>query len=159
MKKLLYIALICLSACTQERREAAPEQKCTKDSLAIEADLLPYFEAFIEDCELRGINSDHAYCLEYIHLGHPRGCQGITDLENGTIEINEHLSEDKVGTKFVVYHELGHWFGLGHASGRNIMKVSYDSYKDSAMVAENWDELMDDFFNEIKNTQDDNYNN
>lgn len=154
MKNLIYIAICLLFACKPQARREHSEQKCTKDSLAIAPELLPYFESFIEDCESRGINSDHAYCLQHIGLHHCKSLmhrvQGETDFECGTIEINNLLLSDKVGTKFVVYHELGHWMGLRHSEG--IMKESYSS-SDSALVAEKWDELMEDYFNKLKNAQ------
>ena len=149
MKKILYILVLSFAFFGCEKSEKKTYANCTKDELTISPDLVPYFNAFVDDCELQGLKYDHAYCLNWIRMGHLRGIQGETCFDNGgTIEINEHLTEDSIGMKFVVYHEIGHWFGLDHSTG--IMKENYNA-DDTEYVRENWNELLNDYFAKLKN--------
>lgn len=126
--------------------------KCTKYKLMVAHDLMPYFNSFISDCEKYNVKSDHAYCLQWIKLYDSNYEQGITNLLYGTIKINDELIGDTIGMKFVVYHELGHWFGLDHKSG-TMMNANYNKHEDMEWVRDNWDELVEEHFNKIKNRQ------
>lgn len=148
MKKIIYLFVFSFAIFGCGKSEKRNYQNCTKDELNISPNLVPYFNSFVDDCELYGLKYDHAYCLNWIRMGHLRGIQGETCLDNGTIEINEHLKEDSIGMKFVVYHEIGHWYGLDHSDG--IMKPNYNS-DDTEWVRENWDALLEDYFNKLKN--------
>lgn len=149
MKKFnyIFIFMFAISACHSDSPKK-DYKNCTKSELAMSPDLVPYFDSFIEDCKKRNINYDHAYCLDWMRFYHSHSVQGLTDLHNGTIEINEHLLEDSIGMKFVVYHEIGHWFGLEHSNG--IMKKNYNS-NDTEYVRENWNELAENYFNKLNN--------
>jgi Zn-dependent peptidase ImmA (M78 family) len=89
--------------------------------------------------------------LNSIKLEHLRYDQGITRLGACAIDINTHLIEDTIGMRFVVYHELGHWFGLDHSDG--IMQKSYNTKDDQLWVRENWRELLNKHFARIKRLQ------
>lgn len=67
-----------------------------------------------------------------------------------SFQINDRLAKDSIGMKFVIYHELGHWFGLDHSNG--IMKENYSS-SDTEWVKENWSELVENYFNKLKTIQ------
>lgn len=121
---------------------------CTKSELAMSVDIVPYFESFITDCEKNNIKYDHAYCLNWMRFTHHCSFQGQTDYDDKTIQINGQLILDTIGLKFVIYHELGHWMGLGHGEG--IMKESYGS-EDREWARKNWNELLRDYFDKIKN--------
>jgi len=150
MKKILYILVLSFAFFGCEKSEKKTYANCTKGELEINANLIPYLDAFVDDCETHNIKSDHAYCLNYIKLFSQErpSFQGQTSFEDGTIIINENLIEDTIGTKFVFYHELGHWFGLDHSTG--IMKESYNTKEDMEYVRDNWDELLEDYFDKLK---------
>lgn len=148
MKKIIYILVFSFAISGCGKREKVDYANCTKDELTISPDLIPYFNAFVDDCELQGLKYDHAYCLTWIRMGHLQGIQGETCFDDGTIQINEDLLKDTIGIKFVVYHEIGHWYGLDHSTG--IMKPNYNS-SDTEYVRENWDELLNDYFTKLKN--------
>ena len=114
------------------------------------ADIVTYFDSFIADSKKYNFEYDHAYCLDWIKFGHSHKIQGITDLCDGTIQINDRLAKDSIGMKFVIYHELGHWFGLNHSTG--IMKENYNE-SDTELVKENWDKLVKNYFNKLKSIQ------
>lgn len=144
--KYCFIFIVAFSSC----RSDLPKKKyqnCTKEELAMSSHIVPYFDSFIDDCKRRNIKYDHAYCLQWMRFGHLHGMQGETDIDCGTIEINEYLEEDSIGMRFVIYHELGHWFGLEHSDG--IMQESYNA-RDTEWVKENWDTLLDDYFTKLK---------
>lgn len=122
--------------------------KCNKDELKMSANLIPYFDQFIEDCKRHNINYDHIYCLDYLHFEHSHSVQGVTDFYDKDIAINTHLEKDTIGMRFVVYHEIGHWMGLEH--GKGIMQKSYSTENDMEWAKENWDELTENFFNKLK---------
>lgn len=124
------------------------QDNCTKDHLEMPVELSPYFDEFIEDCKAHGIKYDHAYCLKYVgYMSTVTGDNGYTDYTDRVIRINTRLLEDTVGLKFVLYHEFGHWLGLRHSKG--IMQTSYGS-SDSLEVANNWDDLREEYFNSLK---------
>lgn len=127
------------------------DHKCTKSQFAIDSKLVPFYNSFIKDASDHGIKKDHIFCINKITWGTSYDCQGVTSFDNNTIHINEWLSEDTVGTRLVFYHELGHWFGLGHSEG--IMAKSYNSERDSAYVRENWNELVNNYFIKLKDAQ------
>lgn len=124
--------------------------QCKGDRFSLDKELIPYWDSFIIDAEAHNFNYNHIYCISDVEFGHSHEWQGITSIykNEGDIRINEHLTQDTVGMKFVFYHELGHWFGLDHGDG--IMTESYDSKRDSAYVREHWNELVDDYFQKLK---------
>lgn len=131
-------------------------EMCKDSSVTISKDLIPYFDSFISECKSRGIKYGHAYCLKWMKSDCIKGAQGVTDFYDHSIEINRHLSHDSVGMRFVVYHELGHWFGLDHGSG--IMQRSYSTRHDRTWVMEGWDGLLNKHFDDIKRMQINNEN-
>ncbi len=145
MKRIFFIFIIIMMSCNESENRY---QNCTKSELAISTNIVPHFNSFIEDCKVYDVNYDHAYCLKYIRFARSNSWQGQTDLENGTIEINQGLIDDSIGMKFVIYHELGHWYGLDHSDG--IMKVNYNS-SDIKWIQENWEQLLKEHLQKIKN--------
>jgi hypothetical protein len=120
-----------------------------KDSLVVmSAELEGYFDSFVTECKIRGINYDHLYCLDEVYKGDLNRLQGLTDFNNCSITIDSSLLQDTLGTKFVMYHELGHWMGLEHGEG--IMKANYNTNDDYEWVLANWDQLVEDHFNKLK---------
>lgn len=152
--KILFITTtLLLCACTKNEsrhlHNTNYNHKCSKEELKMSADLVPYFDSYIEDCKKHNINYDHIYCLDWMQFGDLNHLQGLTDLYDGTIEFKRVLTEDTIGMKFVVYHELGHWMGLEHSNG--IMKYFYNTNEDMEWAKNNWDELVADYFNKLKN--------
>lgn len=151
MKNFTYafIFLFAIVGCRSELPNKG-HTYCPKQELIINPHLVPYLNAFVDDCEKRGINPDHPFCLNWIKTftNTHHTFQGQTCFDDSTILIYEPLLEDSIGTKFVLYHELGHWYGLGHSDG--IMKENYNS-DDTEWVKENWDVLLEDYFDKLKN--------
>lgn len=121
--------------------------QCTKESLAMQVQLDPYFDEFIKDCESHGVKSDHVYCLKGMGFSTRMDCNGYTDYSDEVIRINAGLLDDPIGLRFVLYHEIGHWLGLRHSDG--IMKDSYGP-SDTQWVQDNWDTLKREYFEKLK---------
>ncbi len=121
---------------------------CKGTKFAIDSALVPYWNSFTIDADSNNFNYNHIYCINNVVFGYSHSWQGITFMNNGEIQINKTLINDSIGMKFVFYHELGHWFGLNHDDG--IMTENYNSEHDSFYVKENWDALVKDYFEKLK---------
>lgn len=125
--------------------------KCEKGEFTIDAVLVPYYNSFIKDAETHNFNTEHIFCINSISCGRLRTCQGLTDLDAGTIRFDDRLQNDTVGMRLVFYHELGHWFGLDHSN--KVMMKSYNSKRDSTYTKIHWSDLVDDYFVKLKKSE------
>lgn len=131
-----------------EKNYKIDQAYCTDSTITMSPELIPYLNSFIADCKHYGLKYDHAYCLNSMRFGYPYKAQGVTDFDNCSIKINRYLADDSVGMKFVIYHELGHWFGLNHSKG--IMQSSYNTREDMEWARDNWQELSFNHFLKLK---------
>lgn len=69
---------------------------------------------------------------------------------NGLIVLDERLLYDFNLFKFVLYHELGHWFGLKHCNCTNDIMLNKYSKEDVKILIKNWNFSVKLFFEKIK---------
>ena len=69
---------------------------------------------------------------------------------NGLIVLDERLLYDFNLFKFVLYHELGHWFGLKHCQCHNEIMLNKYSKEDVELLINNWNISTKIFFEKIK---------
>lgn len=125
--------------------------ECNGHKFHIDHSLVTYFSEFQKDAEKYNFDYSHIYCIQGIKVGHSDEWQGITSCHD--IKINKHLQKDTIGMKFVFYHELGHWFGLNHGDEKTIMKENYSTEYDLEFVKDNWDYLVEDYFEKLKHNE------
>lgn len=69
---------------------------------------------------------------------------------NGLIVLDERLLYDFKLFKFVLYHELGHWFGLKHCNCTDSIMLNKYSKEDVELLIENWNINTKIFFEKVK---------
>jgi len=134
---LINISLLFIVGCTNNSSE---------EERYVEPILEPYIEEFREDCEEYGWDPDHVDELNIIAFGDPDqmegdDLQGVCYTNKGEIYLNANLyyEGDTKGIKHVLYHEFGHWYGLGHSSS-GIMKSGYCTC--SAKEGKEWEKQV-----------------
>lgn len=147
IKIIILLSIFLFFSCENDYKE----KHFCKDTLILDKKIIPYFESFIIDAQKHDFNSEHVYCIKYFGLAKSNLWQGQTNFFSECIYVNEKLLADSIGTKFVVYHEIGHWLGLEHTNG--IMQPSYSSKYHSLYIQENWEILLNDYFIKIKETK------
>lgn len=89
-----------------------------------------FVNTFIEDANIRNIYGveKHINKLDFIHIGEILrfNVMGITSVRNvnkpnmrAGIIIDESLLDNENTFVYVLYHELGHWFGMDHNHNHN----------------------------------------
>lgn len=115
---------------------------------------------FNEDAKSHGLDLEcHLYSIDFIEIDHiiKYDVLGLTSKRTSTNEIGGILLDytllsDDDKFKYVLYHELGHWFGLNHSKSNPIMNKTYSDERLKS-VFDDWDSSLSIFFKEIELNQ------
>lgn len=114
-------------------------------------------KSFILDAEKYGVTDDRVFCLDEINIYKDNNeSWGETEqwvkkgVLHGRINIRESILDDSVGLKWVVYHELGHWYGLEHSEEAGIMMDGYGKEISEWVTPYKFDVLTWKLFNKIR---------
>lgn len=114
-------------------------------------------KSFIIDAETYGVSKDRIFCLDSINIcADDDQTYGETQMwvshgvMHGQINIRESILKDSVGTKWVVYHELGHWYGLEHTHDSGIMDDGYSTVISPYITPHKFDVFAWDLFMQIR---------
>jgi hypothetical protein len=92
--------------------------------------------------------------LGIVHRKLREGLYGYIFLDTH-ITIQEKCLSYPAHLRWVIFHELGHFVGLNKHSTSGMMSEGIDLH--SNLTDEEWNTMLDDFFNTIKNNPNNNY--
>lgn len=129
-----------------------------QSNLFVEESLRPLLDTFLFESKHYKYSSTRVFFLDTIQFASlPADVGGQTSLSirndtlYGKIEINTKYNTGDINTRFIFYHELGHWLGLKHKS--NIIMIEGYDFHDTAwtnMFQNNWKLLKYEYFRSLK---------
>lgn len=132
-----------------------------KANVFVEESLRPLLDTFLLEARIYKYSSTRIFYLDTIRFADlPATIGGQTSLflKNdtlyGKIEINTKYNTGNINTRFILYHELGHWLGLKHES--NIIMIEGYDFCDTAwtnMFQKDWNLLTYQYFRSLKSLQ------
>ncbi len=129
-------------------------------SLSIHQEIEPYLDLFIEDAKKHGFDYSMVYDLDDITLTNfrERGLMGLTNIwydwdnRRGRIQMDEefYMRDDSLEFRAVLYHEIGHWYGLEHEDCFIMHGHGFYYEVDNEKLHANWESHLEEFFTLLK---------
>lgn len=128
------------------------------NTIPVDSLLEDVVKEFNYHCHLYGITPKRIMYLDSIVIKNDNddifGCLNLevkNDSLFGKIEIQPKALFDSISIRWVVYHELAHWYGLEHSNG--IMEDGYTKEISTIVKTYEWDLLVYDLFSKLRANQ------
>lgn len=123
--------------------------------IPVDSSLEKVLKEFNDDCNTYGIDPSRIMFLDSIIVVNDNDkIFGEVDIKikndtlHGVVRIQKKAFHDSLSIRWIVYHELAHWYGLEHSNG--IMEDGYTIEVITIIEPGDWDLLVWDLFNKIR---------